>query len=66
MAIGDKAYRATVPLEAQQLAAERGLGQPNWFIPGADAPPYFPESVRRIFEKVATVAPPSSPPQQTK
>jgi hypothetical protein len=57
MAIDDKAYRTTVPQEAQQLAAERDLGQPNWFIPGTDAPPYFPPSVRRIFEKVAADAP---------
>ena len=65
MAIGDKAYRDTVPSEAQQLATERGLGQANWFIPGADAPPYFPDSVRSIFARAVPVVPPSSDQQQS-
>jgi hypothetical protein len=54
--IGDRAYRTTVPPEAQQLASEKGLGAPNWYIVSADAPPYFPESVREILMKVAAIA----------
>jgi hypothetical protein len=50
MAIGDKAYQAMVPAEAKRLADESGVGRPNWFIAGAEAPPYFPESVRALLE----------------
>lgn len=57
MGIGDRAYRTTVPPEAQRFTEERGLGECNWFIAGADAPPYYPDSVREIFEKVDALAP---------
>jgi hypothetical protein len=50
MAIGEKAYEATVPAEAKQLADESGVGRPNWFIAGAEAAPYFPASVRALLE----------------
>jgi hypothetical protein len=55
MPLGDRAYRNTVPPEARQLAEDRGLGECNWFIRGADAPPYYPDSVREILRKVAAL-----------
>ena len=64
MSLGDSAYIKYVPLEAQELADERGLGECNWFIRGADVAPYYPDSFRNIFAKAAAltekVAPPSS------
>jgi hypothetical protein len=56
MAIGDKAYRNTVPSEARQLAADKNLGKPNWFVPATDAPPYYPTSVRSIFQKMSSIS----------
>lgn len=53
MSIGDRAYRSEVPPEAQQFAQEHGLGECNWFIRGADAAPYYPDSVREILRKTA-------------
>jgi hypothetical protein len=53
MAIGDRAYLTTVPREAQRLAEENGLGECNWFIRAAEATPYYPDSVREVFVKVA-------------
>jgi hypothetical protein len=50
MAIGERAYQAAVPAEARRLADETGVGRPNWFIPGAEASPYLPETVRRLLE----------------
>jgi hypothetical protein len=61
MAIGDRAYRSTVPPEAMQLADEKGLGEPNWFIPGTDAAPDFPDSVRSIFEQSDAISARATP-----
>jgi len=56
MAIGEKAYRTVVPEEAKQLAADMGLGRPNQFIAGGEAPPYLPDSVRSILEMAEATA----------
>jgi hypothetical protein len=56
MSESDDAYDAPVPPGVRELADERGLGDCNWFIKGADAAPYYPESVRTIFEKVANLS----------
>ena len=62
MAIGDRAYRDLVPKEAREAVADQGLRELNRFSGGPDAQPYYPESVRSVFEKTVTVAGPVTPP----
>jgi hypothetical protein len=51
MAIGDKAYRDLVPEEAREAVSDQGLSELNQFSFGPDLQPYYPRSVRSVFQK---------------
>jgi hypothetical protein len=55
MAIGDRAYRDLVPEEAREAVAEQGLSELNRFSFGPDAQPYYPESLRTVFQHAVVI-----------
>jgi hypothetical protein len=53
MALGDWRYRARVTPETQVFADRAELGEPEWYIPGAEAAPYYPDDIRQFLSRAS-------------
>jgi hypothetical protein len=53
MAFGDARYKARVAPETRAFALHENLGDPEWFVPGVEAAPYYPDAFRQFVSYAA-------------
>ena len=53
MALGDARYRRLVDPATRALITQNELGDPEWLIPGTEAPSFYPDALREFIDYAA-------------